>query len=71
MSVLIRGEDTQEHIEQRPHEDEGRDWNDVATAQEHQEPSVARRDRKNPFLEPLEGTQACPCLDFSRKLLSF
>ena len=32
MSVLIRrGEDTQEYTEQRPREDEDRDWNDVAS----------------------------------------
>ena len=72
MSVLIRrGEDTQEYTEQRPREGEDRDWNDVATSPGTQEPSVARRGRKNPFLGPLEGTQACPRLDFSSKFLSF
>ena len=72
MSVLIRrGEDTQEHTEPRPREDEDRDRNDVATSPGTQEPSEAGRGRKNPFLEPLEATQACPHLDFSSKFLSF
>jgi hypothetical protein len=51
-------------MEERQHEDGGRDGSDMTTAKEYLEPPEARRGRKEPPLEPRERVRPCARLDF-------